>query len=522
MAISYVGGATAVSQGNTDVSVSLTALTGGSDSAPSNGDLIIFAYNIADADNVDLNLACNTAGFAEIADLFGNGTQDANLGVFWKIHDGDTAVVGEGSLGGTDTSIQGAVMVFRGVDPTTPFDVTSTTATGTTTGDPDPPSIDWSTAGAWTVIVGSCAHAANVNGTFTGPTGYTTDFITVGNQDTADGIIGMGYNAAPADPENPGLITTGTTASGWCAVTMALRPQSITGSGTPDAQSSTLAGSGLSSSSSTDGAVAAQAATVAAAGLSTSLSTTGALAAQSSELDGTGTVESQAITGTGVLVAQAATLDGSGLSTALSTDGTIVAEAAALDAAGLSGSAGTGVLAAIGSTVMGVGLAIWVASGVLTAQAADLTSAGVTASIGTGALTDQAAVVTGTGSSGSMQTDGAILAQSALMAGSGLSTSLSTDGSWLAQAAQIVGVGEVDVEAIEGAGVLAAQSSVMDSAGLSTSFGSGTLLAQAATVSGLGVSLASASTTRITPRPARLRMMRSLRAHQNPFLDRGR
>lgn len=224
MAISFVGGATAVSVGNTDVSVSLTALTGGSDSAPSNGDLIIFAYNIADADNVDLNLACNTVGFAEIADLFGNGTQDANLGVYWKIHDGDTSVVGEGSLGGTDTAIQGVVMVFRGVDQGTPFDVTSTTATGTTTGDPDPPSIDWVTAGAWTVIVGSDAHAANVNGTFTGPTNYTTNFQTIGNQDTADGIIGMGYRTNPADPENPGLITTGTTATGWCAVTMALRP----------------------------------------------------------------------------------------------------------------------------------------------------------------------------------------------------------------------------------------------------------------------------------------------------------
>lgn len=224
MALSFVGGATATSQGNTDVSVSLTALTGGSDSSPSNGDLIIFAYNIADADNVNLNLACNTVGFNEVADLFGNGTQDANLGVYWKIHDGDTAVVGEGSLGGTDTSIQGAVMVFRGVDQTTPMDVTPTTAVGTTTGDPDPPSIDWVTAGAWTVIVGSDAHAANVNGTFTGPTNYTTNFRTVGNQDTADGIIGMGYNTAPSDPENPGLITTTTTASGWCAATLALRP----------------------------------------------------------------------------------------------------------------------------------------------------------------------------------------------------------------------------------------------------------------------------------------------------------
>jgi len=223
MAITYVGGATGVSVGNTDVSVSLTALTGGSDSAPTAGDLIIFAYNVADADNVDLDQVCNTAGFAEIADLFGNGTNDANLGVYWQIHTSDTAVVGEGSAGGTDTAIQGVVMVFRGVDTGTPFDVTGTTATGTTGGTPAPPAINWSTAGTWTVIVGANAHTANVNGTFTAPTNYTTDFLTVGNQDTADGIIGMGYRTNPADPEAPGTMTSSATATGWCAMTMALR-----------------------------------------------------------------------------------------------------------------------------------------------------------------------------------------------------------------------------------------------------------------------------------------------------------
>ena len=232
MAITYVGGATAVSAGNVDVSVDLTALTGGSDSAAATGDLVIFAYNIADADNVDLNMACNTSGFDtnEIADLFGNGTQDANLGVYWKFMTAtpDTAVVGEGSLGGNDTAIQAAVMVFRGVKAVAdggPFDVTATTATGTTVGDPVPASINTSGgSGIWTVIVGSNAHAANVDGTFTAPTGYTTDWLTVGNQDTADGIIGMGYNSAPSDPEAPGTITTATTATGWCAVTIALAP----------------------------------------------------------------------------------------------------------------------------------------------------------------------------------------------------------------------------------------------------------------------------------------------------------
>lgn len=228
MAITYVGGATAVSAGNTDVSVSLTALSGGSGSAALEGDLVIFAYNVADADNVDLNPVCNTAGFTEIADLFGDGTNDANLGVYWKFMGSspDTSVVGEGNIGGTDTAIQAVAMVFRGVRTVAdggPFDVALQPATGTTGGNPDPPSIDTSgAAGIWTVIVGANAHTANVDGTFSAPTNYTTDFLTVGSQDTADGIIGMGYNASPSDPENPGTMTSSATATGWCAVTIAL------------------------------------------------------------------------------------------------------------------------------------------------------------------------------------------------------------------------------------------------------------------------------------------------------------
>ena len=225
MPISYVGGATATSAGNTDVSVPLNALTGGSDSSPSTNDLILFAYNIADADNVDLDLACNTASFAELADLFGNGTNDANLGIYWKFFGSETAVVGEGSLGGTDTAIQGVAMVFRGVNTGVPFNVTIQTATGTTLGNPLPPLIDHNNpSGLWTVIIGANAHTANADGTFTAPTGYTTDFLTVGNQDTADGIIGMGYRTDPTDPEIPGAMTSSHTATGWCAATIALNP----------------------------------------------------------------------------------------------------------------------------------------------------------------------------------------------------------------------------------------------------------------------------------------------------------
>jgi hypothetical protein len=465
MAISYVGGATSTSAGNTDVSVSLAALTGGSDSAPSTDDLIIFAYNIADADNADLNLACNTAGFAEIADLFGDGTNDANLGVFWKLFVAETAVVGEGSLGGTDTAIQGVAMVFRGVDTGAPFDVASTTNQGTTGGNPDPPSINHNNpTGLWTVIVGANAHTANADGTFTAPTGYTTDFLTVGNQDTADGIIGMGYNTAPSDPEDPGAMTSSHTATGWCAVTMALRPAEETIDSTDGAiaaQASALDGTGLSASSSTDGAISAQAAVVTGSGLSTSTGT-GTLAASIATLDGTGTVENPAISGTGALVIQAATLAG----------------------AGLTASSGTGALLAPSATLAGTGLSLSAGTGALIMQAATLAGAGLTLSTGTGVLVAPSSTVTGTGVAGvsSITGTGSLLVSAASLSGTGLTVSSGT-GTLSAQPSTLVGMG---LTSTSGTGVLAASSSSLLGAGLSYSSGTGLLPTQVVTLAGVG------------------------------------
>jgi hypothetical protein len=218
--ISFVGGAVGESVGNTDVTVTLP---GGLQT----NDLLLFTFCIADADNVNLDLVMVSSGWSEIADQFGNGTEDANMASWVKYHNGtDTTVVGEGSTGGTDTAIGGVVMAFRGVALTGdggPFDVTPTGTSGAS-GNLDPLSVDWVTEGTWVVIAGCKAGATFTDtDTYTFPSGYTTNAINAAELDTADVNVGMGYNSSPADPENPGVMTPSVGGTGWTALTLPLR-----------------------------------------------------------------------------------------------------------------------------------------------------------------------------------------------------------------------------------------------------------------------------------------------------------
>lgn len=226
MAISFVGSAEGSAANGADVTL---ALPGGT----TTDDLVVVAYTIGDNDGVNFDMAMVTTGYTEVADLFANDTQDISLGVYWKVMGGtpDTTAAVDG-LGGTDAAVAAVCMVFRGVDTTTPMDVTPTTATGINTMHPDPPSVDHSNpAGVWTVIAGASGHTLLGAGTYTFPTGYITDAIDRGQDDTSDCTVGMGYRTSPADPENPGAMThsgTDSVAFAWCAATLALRPAPTT------------------------------------------------------------------------------------------------------------------------------------------------------------------------------------------------------------------------------------------------------------------------------------------------------
>jgi hypothetical protein len=228
VAISFVGSAegSAINGGN--VTLDLTALSGGG--SLQQNDLVIVAYSIGDNDTVDFDMAMVTADYNEVADLFSNDSADAYLGVYWKVMGAtpDTTAEVDGQ-GGTDAAVAAVAMVFRGVDTTTPMDVTPTTDTGNSADHPNPPSINHNNpSGVWTVIAGCCGNAGGVGTeTFTFPTGYTTNAVDVSCNDTTKTTLGMGYRTDPADPEDPGQMTwSGASAlsDSWCACTIALRP----------------------------------------------------------------------------------------------------------------------------------------------------------------------------------------------------------------------------------------------------------------------------------------------------------
>lgn len=226
MAISYVGGQTA---GRTNPTAALSvnyALTGGSDSAPLAGDLVIVTCVTGSANGNPAMAVTTPATWTALGQLNQNATADTSMNVSYKFMEGtpDTAV----TIPGTTNNAWGeaySIQVFRGVDTSSPMDATPTTAGGTGTGRPNPNSILPVTTGAWVVICGG--GAAGAGATYTAPANFTTDFLTANGADTTDAMVGSGYwDGWVSGSVDPAVYTGGTTGANdsWTAYTLALRP----------------------------------------------------------------------------------------------------------------------------------------------------------------------------------------------------------------------------------------------------------------------------------------------------------
>jgi hypothetical protein len=225
MAISYVGGKVQGFGGTTSaVSITLTNLTGGSDTAPSAGDFVVVYYGTGS--NTTARAITVNSDYTNLTKIAESDTYDANLVVGYKRMGStpDTSVEVSATLNLADA---GAVVVhvFRGVDETTPLDVTSVTATGTNSVLCNPGAITPSTAGAWIVAGGSGAHIA---GTDTYSSSDLTSFRTVGANDTFDVTVGAGlktdWTSGPFDPAAFTWSDTSASTYSWAAYTLALRP----------------------------------------------------------------------------------------------------------------------------------------------------------------------------------------------------------------------------------------------------------------------------------------------------------
>ena len=223
--LQFVGGYAQGFAGTTsDVTITLASLTGGLASAAAAGDLVIVYYLVSGS--VDRNLV--VSGYTEVVELYVNNLYDTNLAVAYKFMGGtpDASFVLTGGSFDTGAAGAAAVQVWRGVNTTTPLDVTQTTATGTASVLCNPPAITPTTNGAIIVSGGAGVHNSVSVGTFS--SADLTNFISAEGKDGSDATIGLGYKVWTSGSFDPAAFTFSTADSGsasWAAVTLALRPK---------------------------------------------------------------------------------------------------------------------------------------------------------------------------------------------------------------------------------------------------------------------------------------------------------
>jgi hypothetical protein len=223
VAISYVGGASNVNLNAGSVTVTLPG-------GMAANDLILLAWSCGDDDFTQPTLAMTTGGYTELTtstlSVDGGAGGDGNLAVFYKYHNGsDTTAVTAASGTGTDSSNAVAVLVFRGVALAVdggPLEVAIATATGTTAGDPNPPSVSGFDEATAVVVIAGATTDVGATPTLTAPANYTTNAVLAAHTtETNRAGIGLAYREDPGDPEDPGAFTSGGDA--WAAATMVLR-----------------------------------------------------------------------------------------------------------------------------------------------------------------------------------------------------------------------------------------------------------------------------------------------------------
>jgi hypothetical protein len=207
--ISLVGNTTLVSAGsNASINIPINGLTGGSDSAPAAGDLVI--VSIGWASTTDGNPTVTAPGNTQIANLYFNTTADPNLGVCYFFATAGMTSITVSGVGLASSATVVGVTVLRGVNTTTPMDATPVTATAGSLS-ADAPPITCNTAGAWVLAIYLGSANANPGAAWTTPSGgfsaLINNWTTTGSPynaslavflSTAGGTVNPGANSNPA------------------------------------------------------------------------------------------------------------------------------------------------------------------------------------------------------------------------------------------------------------------------------------------------------------------------------------
>jgi hypothetical protein len=220
--LEFVGGnALTIFPSETTLTIPLTGLSGGLDSAPSIGDVVIVCVGFKSS--VDRTLSSDT--YTKLADLKAEGgEEDAQLGVFYKrLTDVETSTVITFNVS-PNVSMRCAIHVWRNVDATNPIDVTTTTAIGDV-GVPNSPPITPVSNGAVVIAVGSAAYGDEEGVALTVPSGMTNFFTAQTNSNSGIAIASVLTGTAQEyDPPSFGGGSLDDMNS-FCAVSVALRPE---------------------------------------------------------------------------------------------------------------------------------------------------------------------------------------------------------------------------------------------------------------------------------------------------------
>lgn len=378
-------------------------LTGATGIAAAVGDTVVVFPAIGS--NADRDMIITT-GYTEVADHYINGTTyDANIGAFIKTLASADTTVTFGSSGSANDAQGGVILLFRGVDATTPLDVAVVLDQGTGTGTPNPAAITPVTTGAVGVFGGAQAAATAANLT----SSDLTAFRQVIQADTNDIAVGAGFIEWTSGAINPAAFGGGSSnsANSWATVSLALRPAWTAGGTSPAAVSGSASGTG------------------AIAGQRTAASPVTAAATGSASASGRSTAQSTATaTGSGAGSVAGQTIVSASLSSSASGAGAIQGASVVVSAGAVAGAGqGAGAIqgaAASAAAIASAGTGATAISGQSTRAAACAGSAAGSASIST--LSSAASAMASTASGAGTVAGNAILSAILAASGSGASS----------------------------------------------------------------------------------------------------
>lgn len=353
------------------VGITLNALVDGIDTHPSQGDLIVVGLAIGSQENVGLSASSirNQAGTvnytAPTSAIYANDSFDASLLVgyaFAGATPDSSVTIQPGAFAHVAYTMM--IEVWRGVDPTTPLDVSVVTSSGTNTGLPDPGAITPADTRSKILCfaVGASTDASTPAAlTATGFSSYDTVQQQGGTNRASTSTL-WGH----LDWSSPGVDLplfgggSNTTSDSWAAMMLALRPAPPPTSGALSVTlaDATLAADGTVAYGTISGAAAItlDAATLAAEGAVLDLGALGATL-EPATLSSAGTVllvGSLTATLGDVTLSAAGTVPALGTLSATLSDLSVDAAGTVLVAGALSGSLDAVTLVATGETADGV------------------------------------------------------------------------------------------------------------------------------------------------------------------------